>query len=408
MHEVLVIGAGPSALAIATATAESGLQTAIIAPDPTEPWRPRFGAWADELEGLGLGQRCIAGQWPRTVAHSPRRRSLGRAYVSLDTAGLQAHLRAAAERAGVEELTGRVERVVHDSASSVLGLADGRRLPARLVIDAAGAGSPFVQRSGATRPSWQLAYGQLLRVRGGHPWPLDEMVLMDFRPPPGSGPSWRQLPTFLYAMPYDEEHVFVEETSLVHAAPPTMDQLRARLADRLAAMGVTGEVLEEEHCRILMTGPLPTPGQRTLAYGAAAGMVHPATGYQLARVLHTAPQLAAAVHQGLRESGPAAAAEAGWDLLWPSGRRRSWALYTFGAEVLAALDLPVTQAFFAAFFRLAPSLWEGFHSATLPPAGVARAMLSFFVRAPRRVRQRLIATTASSAGLDMVRGLVRG
>ena len=51
-----------------------------------------------------------------------------------------------------------------------------------------------------------------------------------------------------------------------------------------------------------MGGGVPLRRQRHLAFGAAAGMVHPATGYLISRMLSTAPKFADAIAIGL-ESG---------------------------------------------------------------------------------------------------------
>jgi len=381
------------------------MSTTCVAPAPRAAWKPRYGAWTDELADLGLPASCVDHQWPQTIAHTPALQDLHRAYTRLSTAGLQQHLTQQSDDAGATVRDGLVAAVEHHSDYSVALLGDGASLPARLVIDASGHGSRFVDRSDTTPRAWQLAYGQLLRVPGGHPWPLGQMVLMDFRLPAGVGPGWTALPTFLYAMPLDKEHVFVEETSLVHAHPPAIPVLQARLAERLAAAGVVGEVLEEERCRIQMTGPPAVHGQRTVAFGAAGDMVHPATGYQLARLLRSAAPLAAAIAAGLEQAGPTQAAASAWDTLWTPQQRRSWALYTFGAGVLGDLDHAQTVAFFEAFFALSPDKWQGFHSATLPPSGVASTMTAFFLRAPGAIRRQLVSASASRAGLSMLRGV---
>ena len=44
-------------------------------------------------------------------------------------------------------------------------------------------------------------------------------------------------------------------------------------------------VREEEYCYIPMGGALPDPEQRIVPFGGAANTVHPATGYQLCRML---------------------------------------------------------------------------------------------------------------------------
>ena len=51
-------------------------------------------------------------------------------------------------------------------------------------------------------------------------------------------------------------------------------------------------IVEEEYCLIPMGGALPVHGQRVLGIGGTAGMVHPSTGYMVARTLGAVPQLA--------------------------------------------------------------------------------------------------------------------
>lgn len=408
MNDVLVIGAGPAGLSLATACAAAGLTTRCVAPDPTEAWLPRYGAWADELADLALPESCVEARWDQTVAYTPKLQDLGRGYVRLSTEGFQTHLLERAEAAGVVLQGGTVEGVDPEASRSVVTLSDGERVHAKVVVDASGHGANFVERTGTQSLAWQVAYGQLLRVEGGHPWPLGQMVLMDFRLPSGSDRAWKATPTFLYAMPIDHEHVFVEETSLVHTEPPSLEALRARLAVRLESMGVAGEVLEEEHCRIRMTGPAAVTGQRTLGYGAAGDMIHPATGYQLARVLREAPGLAAAIAGALEAGGPEQAASDAWATLWPADRRRSWALYRFGADTLCSLDHAQTLKFFEAFFKLPAAQWQGFQSATLPPKGVAKSMTTFFLSAPLSVRTRLLAAGVSHSGASLLKSIALG
>lgn len=51
-------------------------------------------------------------------------------------------------------------------------------------------------------------------------------------------------------------------------------------------------VVEEEYCLIPMGGVLPRRDQRVIGIGGTAGMVHPSTGYMVARTLGAVPQLA--------------------------------------------------------------------------------------------------------------------
>lgn len=50
--------------------------------------------------------------------------------------------------------------------------------------------------------------------------------------------------------------------------------------------------MEEEYCLIPMGGVLPCRDQRIIGIGGTAGMVHPSTGYMVARTLGAVPQLA--------------------------------------------------------------------------------------------------------------------
>ena len=70
-----------------------------------------------------------------------------------------------------------------------------------------------------------------------------------------------------------------------------------------------------------MGGPLPILGQPTLAYGAAAIMVHPASGYMINRVIKYAPEVAESIAKTFKETGSAqCASEAGWEAVWPKHR----------------------------------------------------------------------------------------
>ena len=89
----------------------------------------------------------------------------------------------------------------------------------------------------------------------------------------------RKLPTFLYVMPFSENRIFVEETSLVARPAISFDELKERLDRRLQHLGVKIKALEEEEfCLIPMGGTLPKLPQRVLGIGGTGGMVHPSTG----------------------------------------------------------------------------------------------------------------------------------
>ena len=278
--------------------------------------------------------------------------------------------------------------------------------------------------------------GTASRVREGHP-PLG-----------GGGGLWGtggEAPSFLYAMPGDEEEkgeeeqggendrssssstssstasaspstrrrVFLEETCLVARPPLPFSTLRRRLHRRLAAAGVRVVAVEDEEWSFIpVGGPLPRGDQALTAFGAAGGLVHPATGYSVARSLREAPVVAAAVARAVEEekrkksnsssssssspplatSGipPGALSSAFWGALWPADARRAAAFHVFGMELLAKLGPSDTDAFFGAFFALPARLWRGFLSSSLSSAELVLFALATFAAAPMGVRFALV------------------
>ena len=122
--------------------------------------------------------------------------------------------------------------------------------------------------------------------------------------------------------------VFFEETSLVARPGLPLKELERRTYLRLEHLGVElkGKHPDEpdELSYIPMGGPPPDANQRVIAFGAAAALVHPATGYQLCRMLAAAPKVADALITAHREKRtPDAAARAAYAAVWcvPESRR---------------------------------------------------------------------------------------
>ena len=83
------------------------------------------------------------------------------------------------------------------------------------------------------------------------------------------------------------------------------------------------KIHEEEWSFIPVGGPLPVAQQPITAFGAAANLVHPATGYSIARSLREAPAFAEEVANLLRKQQAVGdTAESVWDALWPQEKRR--------------------------------------------------------------------------------------
>lgn len=399
--DVVVMGAGPSGLALGSELARGGALVASVAPRPEAAWKPNYGVFLDDLES-SLVSACVRHVWraPFVQLDPARRVPLDRAYGRFDNDTLQAHLAGELRRHGGRSIAGRAVRIEHDADGSRVHLGDGSHLDASVVVDATGADSQFVRRP-ARQLAFQSAYGELVRVER-HGFASGEMPLMDFR-----GES--SPPTFLYAMPFASDLLFVEETSLVRRPPMSHGLLRAKLHARMQHMGLSvREVVSREVCLIPMGAGLPYGDQRVIAYGAAASFVHPATGYQLARALRLAGKVADAILTGLSRGGPAKASEDAYRCMWPGSARRAWELYTFGMEVLADLDAENLRRFMSAFFALPRETWSGYMSGTLSAAQVASAMARLFVGVETKMKWSLLEAGARPSSLPLWRAVLSG
>ena len=398
--DVLVVGAGPAALAIAAELAEQGLAVAVLAAsDCRDPWPNTYGIWGDEVDGLGLSH-LLEHRWsytcsyfgsgssdPADPANSPTRH--GRDYGLFDKNRLQQFWLERCEAAGVQWLRGHAQELSYGSGRSQVSTASGEVLEARLVLDASGHKAVFVHRPERGPVAGQAAYGVVGRFTAPPVQP-GQFVLMDYRADHLSEAERQEPPTFLYAMDLGQGRFFVEETSLALAPPVPYATLKRRLERRLAHRGVAIEQVEhEEFCLFPMNLPLPDLDQPVLAFGGAAAMVHPASGYMVGALLRRAPVLAAAVAARLRAE-PAAdslqLAAAGWQALWPPELRRKHALYQFGLEKLMRFSEPQLRSHFTSFFSLPSAQWYGFLTNTLSLGELLAAMVALFATAPWRVR----------------------
>ncbi|MCP9941540.1 lycopene cyclase family protein [Cyanobium sp. ATX 6E8] len=405
VSDVLVVGGGPAALAIAAELAEQGLAVAVLAAaDPRDPWPNTYGIWGDEVDALGLGH-LLEHRWSHTCsyfgsgssdqadpANSPTRH--GRDYGLFDKTLLQQFWLERCEAAGVQWIRGLAQELSHGSGRSQVRYApalaaDLALIEARLVVDASGHKAVFVQQPERGPVAGQAAYGVVGRFTAP-PVEPGQFVLMDYRADHLSAAERQAPPTFLYAMDLGGGRFFVEETSLALAPPVPYAVLQQRLERRLAHRGVAIEQVEhEEFCLFPMNLPLPDLDQPVLGFGGAAAMVHPASGYMVGALLRRAPAVAAAVAARLRAE-PAAdslqLAAAGWQALWPPELRRKHALYQFGLEKLMRFSEPQLRSHFASFFSLPSAQWYGFLTNTLSLGELLAAMVALFATAPWSVR----------------------
>ncbi len=272
-------------------------------------------------------------------------------------------------------------------------LDDGAAIAARVVIDATGWPARFACQGAAQPPAWQTALGVVLAEPPTGD--LGQPTFMDFRKviapdgvPSSVGPHG--VTTFCYSLPIQDGWL-VEETVL--AARPAIEPiaLLPRLAARLGRHpdSVLADAVRTEYVRIPLGGSRPGPEQPVVAFGAAAGYVHAATGFSVAASIRAAPRVAQAIAdvliggEGVAETAPIAEA------VWPSAMRRTRVLHDYGLEVLLDLDDDDVRAFFDAFFELPSAAWSAYLRVDTPPREVSAVMVRLFRSSSWKVRRRL-------------------
>lgn len=444
--DAIVVGAGPAGLSLIAELAAAGLNVTAIAPHPPEhPWPNTFGIWEDELVQRAL-THLLAHRWQTCVTYfydaagQAQAIPLDRTYGLFDNQALQHHLLAKAESGAgcVQWRQGYAAQADHDATGVTVTLRSGETLRSRVLIDAGGHRPTLLNRQPAQAPAasaasaasadpatdqpvaakagptgftgeeksapiaYQTAYGVVGRFSAPPVRPA-QLVLMDYRADHLDEQARRhEPPTFLYAMDLGDDRYFVEETCLAHAPAMALPLLEARLQRRLAWHGI--DIVATEHverCFFPMNLPLPNLHQRTVGFGGAAAMVHPASGYQVGSALHRAPYVAKALAAVLSapNGNPTAAAAAAWQAVWPRDRLRRHQLYRFGLQNLLTFDEAQLHAFFTTFFHLPPWMWRGYLSNSLTTVQLMQTMLTLFARAPQRVRGRLTQSLGSQGAL---------
>ncbi len=403
VNDIAVLGSGPAALSIAAACSERGASLTLVAPEPEARWLPNYCLWADEVP---LGMEDLTERlWPAAAVVTPLgSRVLARPYVKLDTNELQRFFWSKLRAGSARVESGRVAALDHHGSESRIRTDDGTILRARVVIDACGAGSPFIKRTHRRAPAFQTAFGFMLRAPG-HRFDPNRMVLMDFCP---ASREDADPPSFLYVLPMGDDRLFIEETSLARRPAMRLDALRPRLEARLASLGLQHcERIGEERCSIAMGLGLPSPEQSLVPFGAAAAMVHPASGYLISRVLRKAGPVAASIVEGLQSDDTALAIALGNATLWPRRERAVWELYTFGLETLVGMSATEIGCFFDSFFRLPQEGWSGFLGGTLSRAELAAVMTRLFGTLPVSVRWHLLRTGLSAGAAPLARSVLQ-
>ncbi|AZG44331.1 lycopene cyclase family protein [Gordonia insulae] len=281
----------------------------------------------------------------------------------IDNAGLQRALTVDGARIVAERAT----RVAADHL-----ITDSGIVRASTVVDARGTSGQGPR---------QTAFGVVVtRERARPVLGAAEAVLMDWTPieeTDGRTLDDSGMPSFLYAIPLDDERVLLEETCLAGDPPLTITELRGRLEARLG--GLAEDALDTESVSFSLEGIDSPWRHKPLSFGARGGLLHPATGYSIGMSLAAARVVADAIADG---RAPA-------DDLWPAGARAVHRLRTAGLHALLALDADQTRGFFATFARLPVARQRAYLSGRTDLPGSVAAMLTLFARADHRTRRTL-------------------
>lgn len=387
--DVAVIGDGPAGSALAAACRRLGVDVVLVGAD--DRWTATYSTWIDDLSGLELPDpsAVLQTRLDTVWVHADGAIEVDRPYGVFDNEVLRRHL-----RTGVDHVVARVRSVRPDGRElQRIALEDGAELTARLVVDAAGWPSKFARRADDEAPAWQTALGVVLSEPPDGD--LGQPTLMDFRAvrPSGGGPGPSTVgpggvTTFCYSLPVGDGWL-VEETVL--AARPAVEPiaLLPRLAARLGRHPehVLANAVRTEYVRIPMGGSRPVLDQPIVAFGAAAGYVHAATGFSVAASLRAAPRVASAIVTGLERHPVDSRTVA--DAVWPAALRRSRVLHDYGLGLLLRLDDDEIREFFGAFFRLPVDQMQRYLRIDTPPHEVAGVMTRLFRSVSWPLRRRL-------------------
>eukprot|EP00954_Amorphochlora_amoebiformis_P016703 1311863-Amorphochlora_amoeboformis.AAC.1 len=144
--DLLVVGCGPSGLAVVDEAASRGLKVGLVDPQPKAKWPNNYGVWVDEFEALGHDD-CFLRTWEQAKVVIDEKNTVGkeysvctfhRAYAQVDRNKLKTKLLHRALDSGAEFLSGAVDKVDHKEEDSVVITQDGQELHAVQVLDATG------------------------------------------------------------------------------------------------------------------------------------------------------------------------------------------------------------------------------------------------------------------------------
>jgi lycopene cyclase family protein len=411
--DVLVLGSGPAARAIASLLSKN-LDVILADQNYNRSWPPNYGVWEDEWDSIralykdafshDLPDDCIDRRWSVTDCYFggsfdipvEQRFRIDRPYFRIDKYALQ---RALSPREGEYRIVqanhmseainvnlyAPTNSLVHDEFGSTIQLQtkekENIRVRSKLILDCTGHETKLVLKDAKIKsipPGFQIAYGALVTVDETEvldkthigPYDKEAMTLFDYRTDhfedEASLKKAENAPTFMYAMPLKDNRIFFEETSLVARPAVSFQDCKDRCFRRLDHLGIkVVDIEEEEFCYIPMGGPLPAKDQRVVAFGGASAMVHPSTGYNLCRNMMGAGAVAKVIAEGLKGDDSTAPnldriAAAAYHAMWSPSNIRQRNFAVFGGEFLMKQNVEGLRGFFDGFFRLPMEMWSGF------------------------------------------------
>ena len=200
------------------------------------------------------------------------------------------------------------------------------------------------------------------------------MLLMDFRHAfLGNRTS---PPTFLYAMPWDRDYAFFEETSLADSPGVPFEVLQGRLYLRLASLGIKVRSVESVEVGALpMNGPLPDFSSRVIGFGAAGGFVQASTGWCVGHSLRLAGPVSELVATGLGEGlAPEEIARRVYQLVWTPALLRMRRFHMRGGEFFGRIGIRTLSVFMQLFFNAPGDMWKVYLSNDCTILGIDRAL----------------------------------
>lgn len=181
--DVVIAGAGPSGLAVATRVAAAGFRVAVVDPDPLGKWMNNYGVWTDEFEAMGF-EDCFDVVWPSATVYldssNQGERTLTRPYARVDRPKLKRKLLEQCIEHGVEFHYAKAQDAINTKDKTEIVCGDGLKIGSTFAVDATGHSKALVKYDGKYDPGYQGAYGITVNVES-HPFDIDKMLFMDWR-----------------------------------------------------------------------------------------------------------------------------------------------------------------------------------------------------------------------------------